>query len=278
MNIESRYIKLLAKSIMNEIYDETPIITSEDISTCQWIIEDLDRRKSDIFREYPHLRDAMNFAHMISYTRRSRRVHTYVKRPGIDNVISCCECVINENVPGGFMEIGTLRGGISILMNGIITAHGDSRQVFVVDSFQGLPDVSENDSLFDKEIWSYYSNQLKNYMFDCKCSLEEVKSNFSTYDLLTENVKFISGWVQDTLKDFSETLSIIRLDVDWYEATKCSLEQIYKNLSPNGFIIIDDYNLVGCKKAVDEFRDNYSIQDEIVIVDATAGIIYWRKT
>ena len=40
--------------------------------------------------------------------------------------------------------------------------------------------------------------------------------------------------------------------------------------------IIDDYYLPACKKAVDDFRKEKKIEDEIIVIDWTGG--YWIKT
>ena len=49
-------------------------------------------------------------------------------------------------------------------------------------------------------------------------------------------------------------------------------------LSDGGYIIIDDYKLVGCKRAVDEFRVKNKILCKINIADEENGIIFWKKT
>ena len=42
--------------------------------------------------------------------------------------------------------------------------------------------------------------------------------------------------------------------MDIYEPTKFALEKLFKKMSPNGIILIDDYSTVeGATKAVDEF-------------------------
>jgi hypothetical protein len=51
-----------------------------------------------------------------------------------------CLDVIQENVPGDFVECGIGRGGCSILMRGVLAAAGDkTRNVWLFDSFEGLP-------------------------------------------------------------------------------------------------------------------------------------------
>jgi hypothetical protein len=58
----------------------------------------------------------------------------------LDNVQHCVEDVLHRGVPGDLIETGVWRGGTSIFMRAILAAHGDAtRQVWVADSFQGLP-------------------------------------------------------------------------------------------------------------------------------------------
>jgi len=47
--------------------------------------------------------------------------------------------------------------------------------------------------------------------------------------------------------------------------------------SDGGFIIIDDYNLPGCKLAVDEFREKNGISKPLQIADEVAGVFFWIK-
>jgi O-methyltransferase len=69
---------------------------------------------------------------------------------------------------------------------------------------------------------------------------------------------------------------LIRLDGDMYESTVVALEALYQKVSPGGFIIIDDYGAIQqCKDAVTDYRQKYSITDEIHEIDWTG--VWWRK-
>ena len=55
-----------------------------------------------------------------------------------------------------------------------------------------------------------------------------------------------------------------------------ALRALYPQISPGGFVIIDDYNAVtACHKAVDDFRASENINQEISKIDRSG--IYWRK-
>ena len=51
-----------------------------------------------------------------------------------------------------------------------------------------------------------------------------------------------------------ERISILRLDMDWYDPTLAALENFYDRIETGGSIIIDDYgHHSGARKATDEF-------------------------
>jgi O-methyltransferase len=60
-----------------------------------------------------------------------------------------------------------------------------------------------------------------------------------------------------------------------YESTQDALSNLYPRLSAGGFCVIDDYNLPGCRAAVDEFRSAQRIVEPMIEIDH--GGRYWRK-
>jgi hypothetical protein len=105
----------------------------------------------------------------------------------------------------------------------------------------------------------------------------EVERAFSDYELLDERVMFLEGWFKDTLPTAPVgQLALLRLDGDLYESTRDALQALYDKVSVGGFIIIDDYFLPVCRKAVQDFRAQRGITDEILEIDWTG--VYWRKS
>ena len=72
-----------------------------------------------------------------------------------------------------------------------------------------------------------------------------------------------------------EIFSIIRLDGDMYGSTMDILNKVYDRVSKGGFIIVDDYALPTCKAAIEDFREQRNISDEIHKIDWTG--IWWQK-
>jgi hypothetical protein len=181
----------------------------------------------------------------------------------------CVETVLREQIPGDFIETGVMRGGTVILMRAILKAYDAiDRVVWAADSFEGLPapDVEKYPADAGAE-WHLRPPTYRGVDF--------VSRNFERYGLLDDRVRFIVGWFRDTLGNAPvERLAILRLDGDLYESTMDALVPLYPKLSPGGFLIVDDYNLPMCRKAIHDYRDQHGIANKIIPID-DAGV-YWR--
>lgn len=199
-----------------------------------------------------------------------REAETMVGLARLDNVQQCVLDVLERNVPGDLMETGVWRGGTTIFMRGMLKAlNVTDRSVWVADSFEGLPPPSPE---FPQDKQSVLDE------FDVlRVSLDEVKRNFTKYDLLDNQVKFLKGFFEDTLATAPvEKLAVLRLDGDMYSSTYVALEALYHKLSVGGYLIVDDYKaLKTCEQAVTDFRELHGLSEEIKTVDWTGA--YWRK-
>ena len=194
---------------------------------------------------------------------------TMIGRARMRNIRECVESVIADDIPGDLIETGVWRGGACIYMCGILAAHDEHREVWVADSFAGLPKPHHPvDAGAD---WHTFGEGLA-------VSLDEVRENFARYRLLDDRVHFAKGWFRDTLPALRDrTWAVIRLDGDMYESTRDGLTNLYAGLSPGGYLIVDDYPWVpACKRAVDDFRAEHNISDRIETIEQQA--VFWRKS
>lgn len=197
--------------------------------------------------------------------------HTMIGLRRLDNLQFCVEDALAAKVPGDLIETGVWRGGACIFMRAILQAHNvTDRNVWVADSFQGLPPPNEEKYPADK-------GDPHHLMLHLAVSLETVKANFEQYNLLDDQVRFLKGWFKDTLPTAPiEKIAVLRLDGDMYESTMDALTNLYPKVSPGGFVIIDDYGAVpSCKKAVTDFRRAQGINDPLWFVDWTGA--YWQR-
>lgn len=197
------------------------------------------------------------------------KAHTMIGYKRLTNIKECFESVIKDKIEGDLIETGVWRGGACIFMNAINKAYNEKRTIFVADSFEGLP---KPDGTYeaDKDDKHYTKDELA-------ISVERVRQNFKAYGLLDENVFFIKGFFKDTLhKAPIRKLAILRLDGDMYQSTIEALNSLYHKVSIGGYVIIDDYKLKPCRKAVTDFRKKYNITEVIREIDQDG--VYWRVT
>jgi O-methyltransferase/8-demethyl-8-(2,3-dimethoxy-alpha-L-rhamnosyl)tetracenomycin-C 4'-O-methyltransferase len=197
--------------------------------------------------------------------------HTMVGLKRLRNLRHLITQVLDEDIPGDFIETGVWRGGASIYMRALLAAYAiKNRRVWVADSFAGLPAPNP------KEFPADAGSQLHKIPV-LAVSLEDVKKNFAKYDMLDNQVVFLKGWFKDTLPTAPiDELAILRLDGDLYESTIQVLDALYNKVSIGGFVIIDDYTLPGCRKAVEDFRTRHGIVDAVRDIDGFS--MFWRKT
>jgi len=188
----------------------------------------------------------------------------------IRNVRECVETVLADRVPGDLIEAGCWRGGTAIMMRGILKAHGEhNRAVWVADSFQGLPEP-------DPERFPADAGDLGYRVEELKISVAEVRNNFARYGLNDQQVRFLEGWFRDTLPTVRDRRwAVVRLDGDLYESTMDGLTNLYPQLSPGGFLIVDDFGWENCRAAVEDFRREHSITEPIERIDWVGA--FWRK-
>jgi hypothetical protein len=195
---------------------------------------------------------------------------TMIHIPNLNNIQDLLMYIMENNIEGDLIETGVWRGGAVILMAAINKFYNLNKKVYACDSYEGLPKNSPHteDNIVN-------GNDKR---FDYAVSLEEVKNNFIKYDLLDDNIIFVKGFFEDTMKDIKiDKISMLRLDGDMYISTIVVLEALYDKVTQNGVIIIDDYHwdIAGCGNAVDDFREKRNITSKINF--SYGCCIWWIK-
>lgn len=196
---------------------------------------------------------------------------TMIGSKRLANIRLVLESVIGEGVEGDFVETGVWRGGASIYAKAVLLAYGcTDRKVICCDSFEGLPEPDA--AQYPKDEGSEF-----HIYPELAVSLEEVRDNFASLDLLDDNVEFIKGWFRDTMvKVPSEKIAVLRLDGDMYESTIDPLVHLYDRIPTGGWVIVDDYNVVpACKDAVHDFLGSRDETPDIREIDGVG--VYFRK-
>jgi O-methyltransferase len=138
----------------------------------------------------------------------------------------------------------------------------------VADSFQGLPPP-------DATTYPADTGSSFHTMSPLAISRQTVEDNFRRYGLLDDRVVFLEGWFKDTLPSAPiEKLAVLRLDGDMYESTIQALEALYHKVSLQGAVIVDDFNVNACAKAVHDFRAKHGIDSPLLPIDGWS--VWWR--
>jgi O-methyltransferase len=270
--MRQRYITLLKKALRNSLYSNDKHPTKADLGQ-MWLFKRYLKIK---YRKYPALVGLTLSPRQLYYTKQGNLLpaHTLGSQANVDNVHFCTEAVIREGVPGDLLEAGVFRGGQSILMKGILDAWGETdRKVILADSFEGLPTPDPSSDMDD-----VLAHEMLGRVGAFAASLATVKENFDRYGLLDDRVVFVKGWFNQSLPTAPiDKLAIMRLDADYYESTMDALTNLYPKLSVGGWVILDDYgHPMGCRTAVNEFREANGIEDPIQMADDHVG--FWQRT
>lgn len=199
----------------------------------------------------------------------------------LSNVYTLANKVKDGNLDGDFVECGVWKGGCSAIMAYIANSEAKNRKTWLFDSFEGLPEPTKEDGDIAKQYAQNKAGGNLKSINQCVGPLEDVKKIlFGVLKMDEKNVIIKKGWFQNVLpitKKEIDKISILRLDGDWYDSTKCCLDNLYDNVIIGGYIIIDDYgHWEGAKKALDEFFKARGILPELIKIDYT-GVYFIKK-
>lgn len=199
----------------------------------------------------------------------------------IERLAALCEAVkyVTENqISGDIVECGVWKGGsMMAVAHTLLLLKDDSRHLHLFDTFEGMTKPSEEDISLSGEIASELlkANQKEDQAsIWCYAPLDFVEASVNSVGYDPRKTHFIKGKVEDTIPDQApETISLLRLDTDWYESTRHELIHLFPRLSPGGVIIIDDYgHWKGARKAVDSYIQENKIKILLNRIDYTGRI------
>lgn len=182
-------------------------------------------------------------------------------RKALENAFDVTALAEKRKIAGGLVECGVAEGGTAAMMALTNRQLGEIPRVkWFFDSYEGLPEPTAED--YEGGKTGHFIRPLPKGA--CLGTIEQVgELMFDNLKLPKGEVHLVKGWFQDTVparRNDVGQIAVLRLDGDWYESTKIPLENFYDNISPGGFVIIDDYaTCFGSRKAVDEFRSERGI-------------------
>jgi hypothetical protein len=148
-----------------------------------------------------------------------------------------------SKVSGELAEVGSYEGGSAKL----IAEAENEKQIYLFDTFEGLPEVSEFDADLKKGDYSAIFDNVQDYL--------------KGYN----NITIYKGLFTDTSESIRDKkFSFVHLDVDTYQSTLSCIEFFYERLSSGGIMISHDY---GCGKGVTKAFDEFFCKKPEVIIE-----------
>lgn len=173
----------------------------------------------------------------------------YSKRETIELSYQCASFVIAHSIPGCFVETGLAAG------NNFAAMCAAGREGHGFDSFEGIPWAGEKD--YDQPGIGAKDESKHGLLETSGVSshgIMEVRANLKKWGI--ENYTLHAGWFQETVPLFKGEIAVLRMDGDLYESTKVCLQHLYPQLVEYGILIVDDFQLPGCRQAVyDYFKE-----------------------
>jgi O-methyltransferase len=187
------------------------------------------------------------------------------------------QAVKYKDSPGVYVECGVATGAQVIAM----AAGAPDKIIYAFDSFEGIPLPSNKDDqmpgirhLNDDER-KELPNPGEQVLVSSGAtvhSLEVFLDNLENALGEVKNVCAVPGWFEETVQNFDEPISILRLDGDLYNSTYVCLKYLYPKVIKGGLIVVDDWGLPGCRQAVYDY-----LEGEPTMMQFISNIAYWIK-
>jgi O-methyltransferase len=188
--------------------------------------------------------------------------------------------VVEHKIPGDVVECGVWRGGSMMVVERVLLQLNAVRDLYLFDTFEGMTTPTENDAQIlygEKRAAELLAKAKKEVSTSLWCSspIDEVRQNISRIGYDLDRVHFVKGRVEDTIPaNAPHSISLLRLDTDWYESTRHELAHLFPRLSPGGVLIIDDYGWwKGARQATDEYLKQHRLKLLLNRIDSTGGRI-----
>jgi colanic acid/amylovoran biosynthesis protein len=208
-----------------------------------------------------------------------RRNLTYLRPRRLRALESCARKVDREGVPGDFLEAGVALGGSAVVLASLM---GEGRSFHGYDVFAMIPPPGDDDP---PEVHQRYAtieagesagiggDLYYGYRDDL---LGHVTRTFAEFGMpVGDRVHLHEGLFEDTLHP-AGPVALAHIDSDWFEPVDISLRRIGPNLSPGGFMVLDDYHdYEGCRDATDRFVAGGSGRFTLIELDGNVAV--WRR-
>jgi O-methyltransferase len=146
--------------------------------------------------------------------------------------------LLHCEMPGCIVECGCYTGGSSAKLS--LLASETNRDLYVCDSFEGLPEVDPLDGNFNSVEGVAQNYKMGNYA----APLEKVQANIATWGD-PSRVHFLRGYFSDTLPGLQVTPVLVFSDADLISSTRDVIRHLWPRIVIGGRLYSHDMNLTG---------------------------------
>ncbi len=191
------------------------------------------------------------------------------------------QCIDND-IEGDFVECGVFAGTQIAAMALANQQTGMKKKIHLFDSFIGIPQAGPNDDETITSCIGKGKGDGKGSLVTTGisvCSVKAVQGHMREWGINSNQLLYHVGWFQDVVPLAAKKIkkiAILRLDGDLYESTKVCLLYLHPLVSKSGYVIIDDYALTGCRKALDEYHLQIGINPKITTIEGGGGPVWYK--
>lgn len=185
--------------------------------------------------------------------------------------------------PGCYLEAGVAAGAQIIAMK----AGAPDKDIHAFDSFQGIPHPSNRDDQMPgiRMLTKDEQNNLPNpgeVILKSTGATSVPVHDFMDHVIMSgvrqHGIVIHKGWFEETIPAWrGEPISILRLDGDLYNSTHVCLKHLYPKVMTGGLLIIDDWQLQGCRDAVYDYFTSIKYVHPFPFFKFISNIAYWIK-
>lgn len=190
----------------------------------------------------------MQYAEQICYSSKETLYHTYA---------IALEMKYKKGI---FVEAGVAAGAQIIAM----AEAAPYKTIYAFDSFCGLPLPCNRDDqmpgikFLSKQEQAALPNPGKQVLESSGAtavSVDDFKEHIKKSGVNIFNIRLVEGWFEETLpdSDYIKEIALLRLDGDLYNSTWVCLQHLFPKVIKGGCLIIDDWELPGCRAACEEY-------------------------
>lgn len=205
---------------------------------------------------------------------REVRPWTMTSAERIYALIQAVRYVSASDIAGDIVECGVWKGGsMAAIARTLLQLQDVKRDLYLFDTFEGMPEPTTKDIDYSGKS----AAEVLREDSGTRCAeapLERVKEVLYGTGYPRERIHFVRGRVEETIPASApDSISLLRLDTDWYASTKHELVHLFPRLAHAGVIIIDDYgHWKGSREACDEYFTQNRIPILLNRIDYTGRI------